>query len=247
MILGDFHTHSKFSDGKSTIEENYAAAVNIGLKQLGCTEHGLRHIAFGTKRRNLPIERNIVDKLKEKNEIEVLLGIEANIFTSNGEIDLLPDDYRWFDYIVAAYHKTATNPSIIDYFKYNAKGLIRKKFSSKEIQLFTKTYIKAIKSGKIDIISHLFYGLPIDTKEVAQAAADYGVFIELNGKKVSIPDEDIYILADNKNVKFIVNSDAHSPSRIGDFSVPMAVVERLNIDKDRIVNWNKLVKFDRKK
>ncbi|HPG91902.1 MAG TPA: PHP domain-containing protein [Clostridia bacterium] len=247
MIFGDFHTHSKFSDGSGTIEENYAVAVTKGLKQLGCTEHGLRHIAFGTKRRNLPIERKIVDKLNEKNEIEVLLGIEANIFTSKGEIDLLPNDYQWFDFIVAAYHKTATNPSVLDYLKFNAKGLFRKEFTKKEIQVFTKSYVKAICSGKVDIISHLFYGMPMDTKQIAQAAADHGVFIELNGKKVSIPDEDINILAENKKVKFIINSDAHSPSRVGDFSVPMAVVERLGIDKNRITNWNQLVKFNRKK
>ena len=52
-------------------------------------------------------------------------------------------------------------------------------------------------------------------------------------------DDEVMELYD-MGVKFIVNSDGHSPQRIGEVSVPMAVVDRLNLDKNRIVNWEKL-------
>ena len=39
-------------------------------------------------------------------------------------------------------------------------------------------------------------------------------------------------------VKFILNSDAHSPGKVGDISVPQSVVERLHIPADRIANYD---------
>jgi putative hydrolase len=79
-------------------------------------------------------------------------------------------------------------------------------------------------------------------KEIGKAAADYGVFIELNGKNVRMCDEDIMTLND-MGAKFIVNSDAHRSERVGDFSVPMETVKRLGVNLDNIVNWDKLPDF----
>lgn len=249
MLLGDFHTHSRFSDGKGTLEQNCDAALERGLKQLGCTEHGLKHVAFGMKERDIPVMRRTVDRLNAEKggKIEVLLGVEANITTSYGDVDLLPKHYPYFDFVAAGFHKTSFSPLFFDYFRYTAMGIFKKHFSAAQIRRFTRTFVAVIRSGKVDFITHLFYGVPVNTKEVAAAAADYGVFLELNGKKVSIPDSEIEIMVDNPHVKFIVNSDAHSPKRVGEVSVPMGVVERLHIDKNRIVNWENIIKFSKRK
>ena len=82
-------------------------------------------------------------------------------------------------------------------------------------------------------------------KQVAQAAKDYGVCLELNGKRVSMTDEEVMTIVD-VGAPIIVNSDAHSKDRVGDVSVPMSVVERLGIDKNIIVNWEKLPRFGRR-
>ncbi len=246
MIFGDFHTHTRYSDGKGKIIDNVQAAVDIGLKQIGISDHGLYHVAFGLRQPDLSKMRNEIDKLKEKFDIEILLGVEANIYNSSGAVDLKGVNRNYFDYVIAGYHQAVLNPNMIDYFKYNIFGMGKKHFSKTQINRFTNAFVNAIKTQRINMISHLFYGLPVDTLTVAKAAGDYGVLIELNGKKVSIPDDDINILVDNKNVQFIVNSDAHRPSRIGDVEVPMAVVNRLNIDKNRIVNWEKIVKMEKR-
>ena len=247
MILGDFHTHTRYSDGKGKISDNVESAVALGLKQIGLSDHGLYHIAFGLRQPDLSRMRAEVDKLKGEQPIEIYLGVEANIITSEGAIDLKGRNRDYFDYVIAGYHKAALNPSLVDFFKYNFVGLTQKKFTNTQIDRFTHAFVKAIESGKIDIVSHLFYGLPVNTVEVAKAAADYGVFVELNGKKVSIPDEDMLTLIDNKNVQFIINSDAHSPERVGEVSIPTAFADKFALDKSRIVNWDKLVRFNRKK
>jgi histidinol phosphatase-like PHP family hydrolase len=44
-------------------------------------------------------------------------------------------------------------------------------------------------------------------------------------------------------VPLIVGSDAHSPSRVGDFASPQAVVDRLKIPDDLIANKGKIPNF----
>ena len=81
---------------------------------------------------------------------------------------------------------------------------------------------------------------------MAQAAKDYGVILELNGKRISMSDEEVMEIV-NIGPKLIINSDAHSKERVGDFSVPLSLVERLGIDKKLIVNWNDVPQFKKRK
>lgn len=246
MILADLHTHTRYSDGKGYLEQTVLAAREKGLKQIGITEHGFRHIALGIHRADLYKERIVVDKLREKYpDIEILLGIEANIYCSKGLIDLKNSDFDILDYVVAGYHMGVWPKDPVDMFRYNLMGVLKiKNPTQSQRALYTKTFIQAIKHKEVKMISHLCYALPVNVKEVAQAAYDYGVLMELNGKKVSMTDEEVYTLIESK-AKIIVNSDAHSPKRVGDFSVPLALLERLKIDKNILVNWNKKVIFDK--
>jgi putative hydrolase len=70
---------------------------------------------------------------------------------------------------------------------------------------------------------------------VAKAAADYGTYIELNAKKVHFTDDEIEKML-KTDVKFIVNSDAHSPNRVGEVSLVENMIKRLNFPTERIVN-----------
>lgn len=244
MIVSDLHTHTRFSDGKGQIAQNALAAKKAGLLQLGITDHGLRHIAYGIRQPDLARARREADRQSAILGIEVLFGVEANIYSSDGSIDIRGKNRDWLDFVVAGYHVFALPKSIADMCRYNLKGIFRRSISESDKKLFTKTFVNVIKSGKADIISHLCYALPVDVKQVGQASIDYGVPLELNGKKVSMTDEEVLLLA-QMGVTFVVNSDAHRPERVGDFSVPMTLVDRLGINKNQIANWNKTVKFKR--
>lgn len=50
ILTADYHTHTPYSHGKGTVEENAARAKELGLKQIGITDHGFSHLAFGLKR-----------------------------------------------------------------------------------------------------------------------------------------------------------------------------------------------------
>lgn len=45
-ILGDYHTHTVFSHGHGSIEDNVKAAIKMGLKEIAITDHGFRITAM---------------------------------------------------------------------------------------------------------------------------------------------------------------------------------------------------------
>ena len=49
QILADYHTHTKYSHGKGTIEENVLEAISKGIKTIGISDHGYKHLAYGIK------------------------------------------------------------------------------------------------------------------------------------------------------------------------------------------------------
>ena len=47
---GDYHTHTIYSHGKGTIEENVVRALKSGLKEIAITDHGFRHMTYNVRR-----------------------------------------------------------------------------------------------------------------------------------------------------------------------------------------------------
>ena len=66
QILADYHTHTKYSHGKGTIEENVLEAISKGIKTIGISDHGYKHLAYGIKLNDIYKMREEIDKLNEK-------------------------------------------------------------------------------------------------------------------------------------------------------------------------------------
>jgi len=236
-ITGDYHTHTKYSDGKGVIEENVQKAAKIGLKAVAITDHGLNRIARGLKRKHFEkIKRQIAD-LSDKYKIKVLFGVEANIISSKGFLDLKEDDFKFFDLVLAGYHVGVYPKGVKDAFWMTKNFLYR---NSREAN--TKAYINVIKKNKIDIITHLNSKIRVNCKEVAKAAYEHNILIELNGKRIDFT-RDEFMEMYQTGVNFIINSDAHSPSRVGDISVAENFLKGLDIFKERIVNLHSIPVF----
>ena len=71
ILTADYHTHTPYSHGKNTIEENVARAKEIGLQQIGITDHGFSHLAFGLHRKEVQSYK------AECREAEAKHGMEA--------------------------------------------------------------------------------------------------------------------------------------------------------------------------
>ena len=235
----DLHTHTVFSHGKGTIEENALSAKEKGLKGIAITDHGFSHPAFGMRRRKLGEMRSHIEEAKKQSGIDVFLGIESNIRGISGKIDAEEKDYDELDVLLAGVHKFIICDRFADYtnmaFRNIARGYLKLNPTKAQIEYNTKTYINAIKNNPIDAITHLGYFAPCNAEEVAKCARDYGTYIEINTKKTHLSDEEWQKVIDT-GVKFVIDSDAHSPQRIGDTALAEELFKRVEFPLERIMN-----------
>ena len=239
VLTGDYHTHTVFSHGKGKIIDNAIMAKQKGLKELGISDHGFAHPVFGLSASKISKMQTLCKEASEKTGVKVLLGIESNIIGTDGTVDLKEKNYKNFDFFLAGIHKfvmykfkTAFKLGLPDVFYSYLK---KKEIPKSLIKENTKTFINVIKNNPVDVITHLNFCCFADVNEVTKVASEYGTYIELNAKKTHLTDEEIYIAYQN-GAKFIVNSDAHSPMRVGDIALVEEILKRVNIPLDAIVN-----------
>ena len=104
-MVYDIHTHTTFSHGKGSIEDNVKAALERGLSIIGIADHGPGHLTYGVKRKDLPVMREEIRRLQPLYpNIQILLGVEANIITPSGKLDITEKEANDLDYILAGYH-----------------------------------------------------------------------------------------------------------------------------------------------
>ncbi len=239
ILTADYHTHTVFSHGKGQIIDNALMAKEKGLKQVGISDHGFSHPAFGLTKRKVPTMRKLCDQATAQTGVKVLLGVESNIISTDGHADLKPELYDYFDIFLAGIHKCVMYKfkswftlSIPDLFHtYIAKNNIPKWV----VKNNTNAFINVIKKNPVDIITHLNFCCFADAVEVAKAAADYGTYIELNAKKTHLSDEELFNIS-KTGVNFIISSDAHTPDRVGEISLVESLLSRVDIKKERIMN-----------
>lgn len=251
ILFGDYHTHTTYSrnnHGKGTVLENASVAADKGLKQIAITDHGFNHEFFGIKRKQIPSLQEDILNAKEITGVDILLGVESNIISLDGDIDIKEEDYQFLDILLMGFHRMVHCKSFRDKNLLCWANMFDKAFrpSKERINRNTTAFLKTIDKYPIDVITHLNYGFQTDTIAVAKMAKQKGVYIELNGKRINFTDEEIEIMA-GEGVKFIVNSDAHLPENVGEVNNGMNLIYRLGIPLSQVVNVDKLPKFQKKR
>jgi len=252
MIDFDLHTHTTYSHGSGSIEDNVKAAKEKGIEGIGITDHGFNHPAYGMRRRKLPAMRAECDAAAEKYGIKVLLGCEANIIGTDGATDVKPSDYEYLDLYLAGVHRFVILDSFSDYFGYFGANFFTSVFKGKPsealVRRTTKAYVNAIEKNPLDVLTHLNYCCFADAVEVAKCLADNGTYLEINTKKIHLTDEEWQNVIDKTSVRFVVDSDAHSPDRVGDCKLADELFSRIDFPRNRIDNVDGRVpdfRFDR--
>ena len=251
LLFGDYHTHSVYSrnkHGKGTVLENASVAADKGLKQIAITDHGFNHQFFGIKRKQIPQLQEDILNAKEITGVDILLGVEANLISLDGDVDVREEDYEFLDILAMGYHKMAKKQTFKDMMLLDWSNIFSKAFkpSKERINRNTTAFLKTLDKYPLDVITHLNYGFETDTIAVAKMAKQKGVLIELNGKRINFSEEEIDIMV-SEGVKFIVSSDAHKPERVGEVNNAMNLIYRKNIPLSQVVNIDKLPKFHKKR
>ncbi|WP_300277786.1 PHP domain-containing protein [Peptacetobacter sp.] len=240
-IIADYHTHTIYSNGKSgkrkhaigTIEENVQEAIKKGLKKIGISDHGYRHLLYGLNKESVFKMREEIDILNEKyKEIDILLGMECNILDNKGTIDMDDRIREQLDYVLAGYH-FASEPTSLRCLLNHADNYLLKTKHSKRYN--TDAIVNAMKNNDIFMITHPGDKGEVYIEEIAREAKKRNVILEINSSHNHLNIEQLKKIEKYEN-RLMIGSDAHKPFMVGNFSNGIETVKKSGIDIKRIEN-----------
>lgn len=240
-IRADFHTHTRYSHGTGTIEQNVRAAIKRGLCTTGISEHGPANIGLCLKLEDFHKMRAEIERLKRiYMDIDILLGCEANIISLDGELDIPDYILTGLDYAMVGLHPMVWPRSLKDGFylffvdtiaKFSKNAVLKQNVMEQN----TTALIKAISSNNIKIVTHPGLHLPIDTAKLARAAAANGTALEINAGHGYMTEEYARIAKAN-GAKFAIGSDAHHPRDVGNFKKALDIAQKAGLNEKDIIN-----------
>lgn len=233
----DLHTHTIFSHGKGTIEDNVRAAIDRGLSYIAITDHGPGHLFYGIKRKDVAVMRKEIDKLNKKYpHINIHLSVEANIIHAANHLDVRSEEFSQYDFVIAGYHYGLPRGYCVSNWLYShGLTLGEKKLKIKN----TDMVIKALYENDIAILTHPGDKGPFEMLPIAEACADTDTLMEISTWHPHMTVEEIKIAAET-DAQFIISSDAHVPGRIGDFEGGLKRAQEAGLDLSRIVNLREI-------
>ena len=221
-LIADLHMHTLVSGhAYGTIREMAADAAQRNLQLIGITEHGP-----GVPGACDPIYYlNLRIAPRQLYGVELLYGCEVNICTG-GTLSMGRRYLDALDYAIAGVHG----------FCYEDEGPVK----------ITDSMIKCMADPKVRFISHPDDSrYPLDYPALVQGAKEYGVALEVNNSSLCTTSfrpgcyenyRQMLPLCMEYDVPIIVDSDAHDPSAVGNFSYAVALLDEIGFDSRLILN-----------
>ncbi len=225
QVRGDLHVHTDLSgDGRSPLADMVEAARARGYAYLAITEHAEDIPLQGVLREKLAAQRKQIDAL-EGEDMTILHGAELNI-GKDGGLDYDHDFRMSLDWCLASIHT---------HFDL-----------SREAQ--TARVIKAMEDPAVNMIGHLTARtiakrppIELDIDAILEAAERTGTALEVNcGLPRLDVSVDILRRARDREVVFIMTSDAHHHRELNRMDWGRLHCHRAWLDPDRIANtWDR--------
>jgi DNA polymerase (family 10) len=235
-IRGDFHMHTKWSDGSYAIEDMAQAARSLGYKYICITDHSKsQHIAHGMDEKRLEKYIEAVRAVAKKfKDMKILVGSEVDIL-GDGSLDYSDDILKRLDVVIASVHSGWKTP---------------------EPQM-TKRVLKALENKYVDIFGHptsrLINVRPptnLNISEVIKFAAERGVVLEVNSMPDRLDLKDTHVREAIKHgCKISIDTDAHDKNQLRFVEFGVLTARRGWAEAKDVVNtypYEKLKKVFRK-
>lgn len=218
----DLHNHTVASGhAYSTIEEIAARAKDRGLQLVGIADHGPAmpggpHLYYFGNHGQIP---------RQIDGMEIRFGVEANIISTDGKLDLPESLLKELDFVAAGLHGDTG-------------------YEGKTKADHTKALLGALENPYVDFIVHPGNPrFPIDEEAVARKAAETGVALEVNNSSLTVVrlgSEEICLRLTTKLKEFggivILGSDSHISSNVGDLDAAIDLVQRAGLGNEQILN-----------
>lgn len=198
-IRGDLHTHTRASDGKSSLAEMAEAAKKLGYQYLAISDHS-RHatVAHGLDPKRLGAQLDEIDRLNDRlgtGTFRLLKSCEVDIL-EDGKLDLPDSILRRLDVTVCAVH-----------YRFDLG-----------IEEQTRRITRAMDNRYFNILAHPTGrllderpGYAVDLDQVIEAAKAHGCFLEVNAHPTRLDLDDVHCRqAKEAGVKLAISTDAHS-------------------------------------
>ena len=196
-VQGVVHSHSTWSDGKSTLEAMARAAAAMGLRYLTVTDHSAAAAyAGGLDERRVRSQWEEIARVQEAVPgLRLFRGLEVDIL-EDGSLDLPDRMLEELDVVIASVH-------------------VR---HGQDQASMTARVLRALDHPCTDVLGHPTGRLlqkrepsPLDMPAVVERAARRGVLLEVNGNpdRMDLSAEHVR-LALQAGARLVVSADAHS-------------------------------------
>ena len=233
-MLTSYHCHSRWSDGEGEIADFVRHAAEIGLDEIGLSDHYVLtpdrlHVEWAMPLDALDRYRDVLRSAAEEAgpNLIVRLGLEADFIpeTAGDLRDLLAD--RPFDYVIGSVHSVDGFPidtSPDDWTRLSQTqrdGLIRAYWV--RIRQMAESGIYDF-AGHLDLTKKFGFYPSVDISSEVSAALDAiaaaGMAAELNTSGWHVPACEAYPSPDivrgcfERGIPMLVTADAHTPANI---------------------------------
>ena len=229
-MLVSYHVHSTNSDGSNTIPELVEAAVDLGLDEIGVSDHFVypvpgRPVDWSMAPDKLDSYFNQLEQAREiaGGRIRLRFGLECDYEPQTaGALASVLKEYT-LDYVIGSMH-------FLDEFPIDSRAEDWEKLAQPERDEMVRAYWDRIvglaKSRVFDIVGHIDlckkfgYQPTIDLSREIEAAVDAiarsGMAIEINTSGLHVPAREMYpskaILGEclARAIPILITSDAHT-------------------------------------
>lgn len=233
-ILSNMHTHTVYSDGKNTAEENVLSAISLGMNTLGFSDHSFTacDLSYCMKEDAIPAYRAEINALKEKyrDKLHILCGIE---FDHYSDISVT----EGFDYFIGASHYVTANGIVyaVDHTPEHTREGIEEGFGGDAAAYAAAYYENVVRCAQYKPLYIAHFDLPVkygvidetDKKyrdislQALDAVLETGVPLEVNTgamargvKDVPYPAEFLVKRILEKGGKLMFGSDCHYKEKL---------------------------------
>ncbi|MHB0876275.1 MAG: PHP domain-containing protein [Anaerolineae bacterium] len=251
----DLHTHTAYSDGRGSVEENVRAAEAAGLAAIAISDH-----LFGRGDEDHSVRQQLRRRAVDLQqaaawaETRVIAAVEGTVLSPRGDVSYDQDDLAGIDL------------ALVD-TGYRTAGLAFDPPAGRTRQLgaMLGLYGRLASHPLVDVLAHPFtfgrFGLDItladlptgDLRDLGSALAGSGVAFELNNgvwwwwpqlqpQQTAEAYARIVAAVADGGARFTVGSDAHCNTGVGNVGWALRVAQLAGIADDRWADLDDLLR-----
>lgn len=232
-LAADWHVHSTFSDGRSTIGENLAQAHACGLRVVCLVDHVRRDTAWVDD-----FADAVAAARRDAGPLALLCAVEAKLLDTRGALDMprqLPPGVGVF----AADHQVPT-PDGPAHPREIARAVAAGQIDpGTVVSWITAATVGAMAGNPGLRIAHLFSVLPKiglseddvprrEVERIAAAAARHGAIVEVS-ERWRCPSPSVLAILADARVRLVASTDSHAHETLGRYRYVPDALRRAGI------------------